>query len=75
MENEKEGFPITALREIKLLKRLNNDNVICLKEIVRSQGREMTDHVSRCILHLSRLWVHVVEITSTMSAPSVLLHV
>lgn len=36
MDNEKEGFPITAIREIKLLKRLNHENVIRLKEIVRS---------------------------------------
>lgn len=40
MDNEKEGFPITAIREIKLLKRLENENVITLKEIVRSQGRQ-----------------------------------
>ena len=38
MENEKEGFPITAVREIKLLKLLDHPNVIRLKEIVRSQG-------------------------------------
>ena len=38
MDNEKEGFPITAIREIKLLKSLNHENVICLREIVRSQG-------------------------------------
>lgn len=38
MENEKEGFPITAIREIKLLKVLNHSNVIKLKEIVRSAG-------------------------------------
>ncbi|KAL3141213.1 hypothetical protein ABBQ38_003552 [Trebouxia sp. C0009 RCD-2024] len=37
MDNEKEGFPITAIREIKLLKSLNHENVICLREIVRSQ--------------------------------------
>ena len=37
MDNEKEGFPITAIREIKLLKNLEHDNVIRLKEIVRSQ--------------------------------------
>ena len=36
MDNEKEGFPITAIREIKLLKRLSHENVIRLKEIVRS---------------------------------------
>ena len=37
MDNEKEGFPITAIREIKLLKNLDHENVIRLKEIVRSQ--------------------------------------
>lgn len=40
MDNEKEGFPITAIREIKLLKSLNHENVICLREIVRSQGEQ-----------------------------------
>lgn len=35
MENEKEGFPITALREIKILQRLKNENVINLIEICR----------------------------------------
>lgn len=38
MDNEKEGFPITAIREIKLLKNLSHPNVINLKEIVRSQS-------------------------------------
>lgn len=38
MDNEKEGFPITAIREIKLLKMIEHENVITLKEIVRSQG-------------------------------------
>ncbi|KAK9788130.1 hypothetical protein WJX73_000793, partial [Symbiochloris irregularis] len=38
MDNEKEGFPITAIREIKLLKVLDNPNVIRLREIVRSVG-------------------------------------
>ncbi len=49
MDNEKEGFPITAIREIKLLKRLDNPNVITLKEIVRSQGLFLeTDTASIC---------------------------
>ena len=38
MDNEKEGFPITAIREIKLLKNLHHTNVINLREIVRSQS-------------------------------------
>eukprot|EP00271_Cylindrocystis_brebissonii_P001841 TRINITY_DN12144_c0_g1_i1.p1 TRINITY_DN12144_c0_g1~~TRINITY_DN12144_c0_g1_i1.p1 ORF type:complete len:333 (-),score=65.31 TRINITY_DN12144_c0_g1_i1:48-1046(-) len=40
MENEKEGFPITAIREIKILKKLNHDNVIKLKEIVTGKPSE-----------------------------------
>ncbi|KAG5529468.1 hypothetical protein RHGRI_030005 [Rhododendron griersonianum] len=40
MDNEKEGFPITAIREIKILKKLHHENVIKLKEIVTSQGPE-----------------------------------
>lgn len=34
MHNEKDGFPITALREIKLLKMLSHINVIRLEEMV-----------------------------------------
>ncbi|GAB6023396.1 P-TEFb-associated cyclin-dependent protein kinase Cdk9 [Chamberlinius hualienensis] len=38
MENEKEGFPITALREIRILQPLKHDNVVSLIEICRSKG-------------------------------------
>lgn len=38
MENEKEGFPITAIREIKLLSTLKHENIVNLREIVRSRG-------------------------------------
>lgn len=31
-------FPITAIREIKILKKLQHSNVIKLKEIVTSKG-------------------------------------
>ncbi|KAE8711422.1 Cyclin-dependent kinase C-3 [Hibiscus syriacus] len=37
MDNER-GFPITAIREIKILKKLHHENVIKLKESVTSQG-------------------------------------
>ncbi|KAK3135645.1 hypothetical protein QOZ80_5BG0421650 [Eleusine coracana subsp. coracana] len=40
MDNEREGFPITAIREIKILKKLHHPNVIQLKEIVTSPGPE-----------------------------------
>ncbi|XP_071480845.1 cyclin-dependent kinase 9-like [Diadema antillarum] len=38
MENEKEGFPITALREIKILQLLRHDNVVPLLEICRTKA-------------------------------------
>ncbi|XP_064456771.1 cyclin-dependent kinase 12-like isoform X1 [Ornithodoros turicata] len=34
LENEKEGFPITAVREIKILRQLNHSSIVNLKEIV-----------------------------------------
>lgn len=37
-ENEKEGFPITAIREIKILSNLKHDNIVNLREIVRGKG-------------------------------------
>ncbi|KAI8103813.1 hypothetical protein M9434_002080 [Picochlorum sp. BPE23] len=54
MENEKEGFPITAVREIKILSKLAasedkfngelmKSNIIRLREIVRSDGSEEND--------------------------------
>ena len=39
MENEKEGFPITALREIRILQRVNHDNIVNLIEICRQNNR------------------------------------
>lgn len=33
-DNEKEGFPITAVREIKILRQLNHPSIVKLKEIV-----------------------------------------
>jgi len=38
MDNEKEGFPITALREIKILQLLKNENVVNLIEICRTKA-------------------------------------
>lgn len=42
MENEKEGFPITALREIRILQQLNHENIVNLIEICRTYNRNKT---------------------------------
>jgi cyclin-dependent kinase 12/13 len=51
LENEKEGFPITAVREIKILRQLNHKNIVNLKEIVTDK-RKATDfrHVRSLLL-------------------------
>ncbi|KAG0222730.1 kinase subunit of RNA polymerase II carboxy-terminal domain kinase I, partial [Actinomortierella wolfii] len=38
MEAEKDGFPITAMREIKLLRTLNHRHVVSLRELMVSKG-------------------------------------
>lgn len=37
-DSEKEGFPITAIREIKILSNLKHENIVNLREIVRGDG-------------------------------------
>ena len=40
LEREKNGFPITAMREIRSLKKLRHDNIIHLIEVCK--GRPLT---------------------------------
>ncbi|CAF3877203.1 unnamed protein product [Rotaria sp. Silwood2] len=42
LENEKEGFPITAVREIQILRQLTHENIVNLKEIVMD-ARSISD--------------------------------
>eukprot|EP00347_Sterkiella_histriomuscorum_P012577 403368034 len=44
MDQEKEGFPITAMREIKILKRLNHPNIVKLNEVVTSKPSRENKH-------------------------------
>jgi hypothetical protein len=41
MEGEKDGFPVTAMREIKLLQSLRHRNVVCLHEMMVSKGQSL----------------------------------
>ncbi|BGP41979.1 kinase subunit of RNA polymerase II carboxy-terminal domain kinase I [Rhodotorula kratochvilovae] len=56
MEAEKDGFPVTAVREIKLLQSLRHPNVVSLIEMLVSKGHvymvfEYLDHDLTGVLH------------------------
>ncbi|KAF1957440.1 Pkinase-domain-containing protein [Byssothecium circinans] len=55
MHNEKDGFPITALREIKLLKMLSHDNCLKLEEM--AVERPKTEGRKRAILYMVMLYM------------------
>jgi len=46
MENEREGFPITALREIRILQLLRHDNIVRLIEICRTKANQYNRYKS-----------------------------
>eukprot|EP00557_Chaetoceros_sp_GSL56_P011515 CAMPEP_0176487196 /NCGR_PEP_ID=MMETSP0200_2-20121128/5989_1 /TAXON_ID=947934 /ORGANISM="Chaetoceros sp., Strain GSL56" /LENGTH=462 /DNA_ID=CAMNT_0017883981 /DNA_START=149 /DNA_END=1537 /DNA_ORIENTATION=- len=46
-EQEENGFPITAIREVKILKALDHVNVVKLKEIVTSKEQSGQNEVPR----------------------------
>lgn len=50
LHNEKDGFPITALREIKLLKMLSHPNILKLEEM--AVERKKGDIVKRTYMHM-----------------------
>ncbi len=53
MHNEKDGFPITALREIKLLKLLDHINVLTLEEMaVEHTYPKNTEKKKRSIMYM-----------------------
>jgi serine/threonine-protein kinase BUR1 len=52
MHNEKDGFPITALREIKLLKMLSHPNVLKLEEMAVEHHTKSTDKKKRAIMYM-----------------------
>ncbi|KFZ07685.1 hypothetical protein V502_09831 [Pseudogymnoascus sp. VKM F-4520 (FW-2644)] len=52
MHNEKDGFPITALREIKLLKLLDHINILRLEEMAVEHSQKSTDKRKRAIMYM-----------------------
>lgn len=67
LDNEKEGFPITAIREIKILRQLTHQSIINMKEIVtdkedaldfkKDKGMDSNcKFLSSWYFHLTRWW-------------------
>jgi cyclin-dependent kinase 12/13 len=48
-EQEENGFPITAIREVKILRALRHPNIVNLKEIVTSKGTLQTPDLVACL--------------------------
>lgn len=53
MEAEKDGFPVTAMREIKLLQSLRHENVVRLYEMMVSNGVLFSSIYRNVIQHFS----------------------
>lgn len=49
-EDEKQGFPITALREIMIMTRLNHKNILQLLEVVTSKPSEKNNYEQNAYL-------------------------
>lgn len=63
MEAERDGFPVTAMREIKLLQSLRHDNVVQLYEMMVSNGEFPRHTMIRALTHIaSRIGVHGVRV-------------
>lgn len=66
LDNEKEGFPITAIREIKILRQLTHQSIINMKEIVtdkedaldfkKDKGMHTYLHNQFCICMMLLTW-------------------
>ncbi|KAK2628599.1 hypothetical protein QTJ16_001702 [Diplocarpon rosae] len=52
MHNEKDGFPITALREIKLLKLLSHPNILKLEEMAVEHHNKTVDKRKRAVMYM-----------------------
>jgi CTD kinase subunit alpha len=82
METERDGFPVTAMREIKLLQSLRHDNIVRLYEMMVSNGSvymvfEYMDHDLTGVLSQSQFTfsdAHLKSLCEQMLAGLAYLH-
>eukprot|EP00735_Rhodelphis_limneticus_P015373 TRINITY_DN9605_c0_g1::TRINITY_DN9605_c0_g1_i1::g.12177::m.12177 TRINITY_DN9605_c0_g1::TRINITY_DN9605_c0_g1_i1::g.12177 ORF type:complete len:526 (+),score=36.08,sp/Q5JK68/CDKC2_ORYSJ/49.22/1e-137,Pkinase/PF00069.20/2e-74,Pkinase_Tyr/PF07714.12/4.2e-35,Kinase-like/PF14531.1/15,Kinase-like/PF14531.1/0.0011,APH/PF01636.18/0.0042,Kdo/PF06293.9/0.15 TRINITY_DN9605_c0_g1_i1:138-1715(+) len=68
MENEKNGFPITAIRELKILRSLRHENIVRLKEIVVSKETEFNKSKS----HIYMVFEYIDhDLTGLLESPDI----
>ncbi|KAI1201025.1 kinase-like protein [Nemania serpens] len=70
MHNEKDGFPITALREIKLLKLLSHKNVLQLEDMAVEHHSKMIDKRKRPIIYMTTPYMDH-DLSGLLDNPSV----
>lgn len=70
MHNEKDGFPITALREIKLLKLLSHKNVLRLDDMAVEHHSRATDKRKRPIMYMVMSYMEH-DLSGLLDNPSV----
>ncbi|KAF2969829.1 hypothetical protein GQX73_g3765 [Xylaria multiplex] len=70
MHNEKDGFPITALREIKLLKLLSHKNVLRLEDMAVEHHSKMIDKRKRPIIYMATPYMDH-DLSGLLDNPSV----
>eukprot|EP01132_Coremiostelium_polycephalum_P004518 gene4518-5633_t len=74
MEREKEGFPITSAREIKVLFELKHENIVNLKEIVLGKNINSIFMVMEFIEHDLRGLMEVIKKPFLQSEIKTLIH-
>lgn len=71
MDQEKEGFPITAIRELKMLRSLKHENIVQLKEIVTGANQNTVSTSLRNKHEIYMVFEYVDnDLTGLMDIPS-----
>lgn len=70
MHHEKDGFPITALREIKLLKLLSHKNILRLEDMAVEHPSKSTDKRKKPIVYMATPYMDH-DLSGLLDNPSV----